>query len=69
MVKRIYEMEMLPCPFCGGQPEFIKWRRWPWQKYTWSVQCEKCHCKAPFGKPFDSQLVAAMCWDTRKPQQ
>ena len=61
--------DLLPCPLCGGEAEYVATSqiRDPW--YTWgldaigcTVQCAECGCTIPSGM---SMKVVADAWNRR----
>lgn len=55
--------ELLPCPFCGNQPELMEGHR-----NHWRVECPKCGVRrAQFanGGAAEDQARAVRCWNRR----
>ena len=54
--------DLKPCPFCGGEAEFIE--GWAYGYHEICIQCKKCaNCTHPV--PFHSRGVATRVWNRR----
>ena len=53
--------DLLPCPFCGHEPEVRAGRGGT----RWYVQCMNDQCKCTV-QLFDSRAQAVKAWNTRK---
>lgn len=63
------DIELKPCPFCGGEAQLIRDRIG-----LWRVGCKKCKCMTTYQFDFGegeevSQKKAANVWNTRKPME
>lgn len=57
------EVELKPCPFCGGKAELIRWSIWEGSEITDFVQCTECTAD---GKHFhDEPDKAIAAWNRR----
>lgn len=73
------ETELLPCPFCGGEAEFVRDTErkdiFGSSDYVY-VRCKKCHAQttkiyysAEFHKLDEEYALAEKAWNTRKPME
>ena len=63
------DIELKPCPFCGGEAQLVRDRIG-----LWRVGCKKCNCMTTYQFDFGegeevSQKKAANVWNTRKPME
>lgn len=52
---------LLPCPFCGGAAQIIRFRDYGWKQFK--VSCDRCFMS--FGKNFYDEKKAIEQWNTR----
>lgn len=52
------EINLLPCPFCGGEAELVGRRHW--------VRCKRCAVESGY---YDNPETAIENWNTRKPME
>lgn len=73
------EVKLLPCPFCGGEAEFVRDTErkdiFGSSDYVY-VRCKKCHAQttkiyysAEFHKLDEEYALAEKAWNTRKPME
>ena len=55
------EISLLPCPFCGGNPD-IHARHWTNGNHEWWISCIKCFSETTI---FDNPEEAIEAWNTR----
>lgn len=60
--KEAPEPELLPCPFCGGDPVFVKTA---YSNYPHRVQCIECGTVSPNGTAFKNHEWNAIQWNKR----
>ena len=53
------EIKLKPCPFCGGEADYIL-------PIHWIIQCKGCLVETA---GFDTVEEAAEAWNTRKPME
>ena len=63
------DIELKPCPFCGGEAQLVRDRIG-----LWRVGCKKCNCMTTYQFDFGegeeaSQKKAVNVWNTRKPME
>ena len=76
------EIKLLPCPFCGGEAEFVRGieRKDIFQSSDSSdyvyVRCKECHAQtskiyysAEFHKLDEEYALVEKAWNTRKPME
>ena len=73
------EIKLLPCPFCGGEAEFVRdtERKDIFQSSDYVyVRCKECHAQtskiyysAEFHKLDEEYVLVEKAWNTRKPMQ
>lgn len=73
------EIKLLPCPFCGGEAEFVRdiERKDIFQSSDYVyVRCKECHAQtskiyysAEFHKLDEEYALVEKAWNTRKPLQ
>lgn len=73
------EIKLLPCPFCGGEAEFVRdiERKDIFQSSDYVyVRCKECHAQtskiyysAEFHKLDEEYALVEKAWNTRKPMQ
>lgn len=66
------EVELKPCPFCGGEAEITRFDvEWPgmYAKYEYSGCCNNSRCLADMGLAYkqDCEEDALAAWNTRTP--
>ena len=54
------EITLLPCPFCGGEPEISEWA-----PENDSVHCPHCFCFGPVFKDHGDPARAVEGWNNR----
>lgn len=58
------DVELLPCPFCGGEARYAKALRRNKQEWIY-IQCNECGVKS---SPRKSVEEAEKIWNRRKPE-
>ena len=59
------EIELLPCPFCGGEAYLYEDKKCD----IYSVGCKNCCDIEPITRVCESKEEAIKLWNTRKPMQ
>ena len=52
------EIELKPCPFCGGEAGFIS--------ESSSIKCKRCGCAFIVTNPLISRMETAQAWNRRE---
>ena len=66
--RKMSEIKLKPCPFCGGEAEFVlgeEYREEHKQSKDW-IQCSSCGIETPY---FDTPEKAAEAWNRREGEQ
>ncbi len=58
--------KLLPCPFCGGNPELYHDKGEGGYEPFWVVYCESCYARGP---EQDKRDLAVAQWNRRQPSR
>jgi hypothetical protein len=67
-VKKTVQLELLPCPFCGGRAEFRiggNYNPKLGRRMGVGVRCSECKATTPTRESCDAHVRAAYLWNTR----
>lgn len=60
------EINLLPCPFCGGEAELLHTQTYSAHTLFW-VECMECDCKTSDFEDVLGKEKAVAAWNTLKP--
>ncbi len=64
VVRRTVRIELLHCPFCGGEAGFRVTKEWQ-KGGSWGVRCKECGAMTALRAGADAKVRAAEIWNRR----